>query len=209
MSSISDIFTSPFKLSSFKTFTENGIGFKTIYKTQKINGGTTKQEVYILSKMYFDNIVKRYENYTINNKPITETTFRLTAKLVEDDYFTEKFIYALRYNNIENKITWENKYDDDLTPLDGDFNLKLEVNGRVVNYYEVNQDSDYEEYQTPKSYKKAISETECIICFENKPNMLFLDCMHLCVCNECDRKGKFTKCPMCRTKLKNQKIRIT
>ena len=210
MSSISDIFASPFKLSSFKEFTQNSLGFKAIYKTQKINGGTTKQEVYILSKMYFDNIVKHYENYVVNNKPITETTFRLVAKLVEDDYFTERFIYSMRYDNIENKITWENKYDDDFTPLEGDFNLKLEVISHVEeNYYEGDYDSDYEEYQPPKPCKKAISETECIICFENKPNMLFLDCMHLCVCNVCDSKGRFNKCPMCRTKIKNQKIRIT
>ena len=39
--------------------------------------------------------------------------------------------------------------------------------------------------------------------------MLFTDCLHVCVCNVCDSKGRFNKCPMCRTKIKNQKIRIT
>ena len=210
MSSISEIFASPFKLSSFKEFTRNSTGFKAIFKTQKINGGSTKQEVYILSKMYFDNIVKHYENYIVNNKPITETAFRLVAKLIEEDYFTERFIYSMRFNNIENKITWENKYDDDFIPLEGDFYLKLEVIGHVEeNYYEEYYDSDYEEYQSPKPYKKTITESECIICFENKPNILFSECFHLCVCNVCDSKGKFSKCPLCRTKIKNQKIRIT
>ena len=210
MSSITDIFASPFKLSSFKNFIQNNLGFKAIYKTQKINGGTTKQEVYILSKMYFDNIVKHYENYIVNNEPITETTFRIIAKIAEDDYFTEKHIYSMRYNNIENRITWENKYDDDFTPLEDDFILKLEVIGYVEeSYYEVDYDSDYEEYQPPKPYKKAISETECIICFEKTPNILFSECLHVCVCDVCDSKGRFSRCPMCRTKIKTNKIRIT
>ena len=74
----------------------------------------------------------------------------------------------------------------------------------VIPDYDSNDEDEYN-----NTIKKTITESECIICFENKPNMLFLDCMHLCVCNGCDSKGKFYKCPMCRTKLKNQKIRIT
>ena len=71
--------------------------------------------------------------------------------------------------------------------------------------------TDYDTEEEDDEYirlRKTITETECIICFENKPNMLYIECLHLCVCNVCDTKGKFYKCPMCRTKIKNQKIRI-
>ena len=209
MSSITDIFASPFKLSGFREFTQNSIGFKAIYKTKKINGGSTKQEVYVLSKMYFDDIVKRYENYMVNDKPITESSFCLSVKLAEDDYFNEKQIYSIRYNNLENKIEWENKFDDDFD-IEGEFKIMLEVIGHFVQYYyeAYYEDSDYED-EDEEPARKTISEPECIICFENKPNMLYLECMHLCVCNGCDGKGRFYKCPMCRTKIKNQKIRIT
>ena len=57
--------------------------------------------------------------------------------------------------------------------------------------------------------EKTMLEPECIICYENKSNILYLDCLHVCVCDVCDSKGKFKKCPLCRTKIKNQKIRLT
>ena len=208
MSSISNIFASPFKLTGFREFSQHSEGFKAIYKTQEVHGETTKQEVYVLSKMYFDNIVKRYENYVVNNKPITETSFRLYVKLIEDDDLAEKHIYSVYYNNIENRISWENKYDDNFT-IEGDFTIILEVIGHVIDDYDDgDHDTDDEDYDAPGPCKKAISKTECIICFEKTPNILYLECLHKCVCDCCDDKGKFVKCPLCRTRIKNNKIKI-
>ena len=77
----------------------------------------------------------------------------------------------------------------------------IDVNTMVITDYESNDEYD-------KPILKTITESECIICYENKPNILFSECMHICVCNVCDSKGRFNKCPMCRTKIKNQKIKI-
>ena len=66
-----------------------------------------------------------------------------------------------------------------------------------------------DEVEDDELARKTILEPECIICFENKSNILYLKCLHVCVCNVCDSKGRFNKCPLCRTKIKNQKIRIT
>ena len=41
------------------------------------------------------------------------------------------------------------------------------------------------------TYKSAIKEELCCICFVNKPNILYFDCYHFSTCDDCDQKGKF------------------
>ena len=124
--------------------------------------------------------------------------------MVKDYEFNEYNIYSIDYNNIKDKISNENKYYSNFE-VEGNFNIYINVS--VKWWEDYNSEEDDSEDEEPA--RKTITEPECIICFENKSNILYLECLHVCVCNSCDRKGKFTKCPICRTKLKNQKIRIT
>ena len=198
-----EVFSSPFTLSYFQTSMEPIPQIRAKFKTTDIFGETTKEEIYILSKMYFDQLILQYKNYTIENQPTTESSYRLTVGLIEDDEPKHKHIYSCFYNNIHDRISWENKYDDNFN-IEGDFFVCIDVNAMVILDYESN-----DEDEDDKPIRKTITESECVICYENKPNMLFLECMHLCICNVCDSKGRFNKCPLCRTKIKNQKIRIT
>ena len=45
---------------------------------------------------------------------------------------------------------------------------------------------------------KTFKEDTCIICSENNPNILFCNCGHNCVCDECFNKLENNKCPKCR-----------
>ena len=201
MSLLTDIFSSPFKLYASKSFTNPIPTLKVKFKTDDIHDSSTKEEIFILSKMYFDNIVSQYKNYSIGGIPTTESSYRLYAGIVEEDDLEQKHIYSIAYDNIADKISWENKYDDDST-IEGDFYIGLDVSACVIDDYE----DENEEEPTPP--KKAITENECIICLENKPNILYTECLHIVVCVSCDSKGEFSKCPMCRTKIKNQRIKI-
>ena len=198
-----EVFSSPFTLSYFQTFMEPVPKLRAEFKTSDIFAETTKEEIYILSKMYFDQLIQQYKNFTIEDQPTTESSYRLTVGVIENDELKHKHIYSCFYNNVEDRISWENKYDDNFD-IEGDFFVSIEVNAMVITDYDSN-----DEDEDDKPMQKTITESECVICFENKPNMLYLECMHLCVCNRCDGRGKFRKCPMCRTKIKNQKIRIT
>ena len=197
-----EVFSMPFKLTKFRLFHDPISQIKVEFKTNDIFSETTKEEIFILSKMYLDQLILQYKNYTIEDQQTTESSYRLSVGILEEDELKFKHIYSCFYNNIEDRISWENKYDDNFN-IEGDIFVCIDVNAMVITDYDSN-----DEVEDDKPIKKTITESECIICFENKPNMLFLDCMHLCVCNGCDSKGKFYKCPMCRTKLKNQKIRI-
>ena len=55
--------------------------------------------------------------------------------------------------------------------------------------------------------EKNFKEDECVICLTNPPNILFCNCGHLCVCEECSKTGEsLEKCPVCKTE--NTSLRI-
>ena len=51
-----------------------------------------------------------------------------------------------------------------------------------------------EKISSIRSYK----DDSCVICIEAKPDILFCDCGHLCVCEECFLVLNEDKCPKCR-----------
>ena len=53
---------------------------------------------------------------------------------------------------------------------------------------------------------KTYKTDECVICLENKNNVLFCNCGHICVCEKCIEIIGLTKCPVCKTK--NNILRI-
>ena len=202
-----EVLSMPFKLVKFNLF-HDPLQIKAKFKTCDIIGETTKEEIFILSKMYFDQLILEYKNYIIEDQPTQESSYRLSAGIIEDDELKYKHIYSCFYNNVRDRISWENKYNDNFS-IEGNFFLCIDVNAMVIPDYDSNDDEYEDYYEDIKPIRKTILEKECIICYENKSNMLYLDCFHVCVCNVCDSKGKFKKCPLCRTKIKNQKIRLT
>ena len=199
-----EVLSMPFKLIKFNLF-HDPLQIKAKFKTDDIFGETTKEEIFILSKMYLDQIILQYKNYIIEDQPASESSYRLSVGIIENDELKYKHIYSCFYNNIRDRISWENKYNDNFN-IEGSFFVCIDVNAIVIPDYDSNDDDEVEDY---KPARKTILEQECVICFENKSNILYLDCLHVCVCNVCDSKGRFNKCPLCRTKIKNQKIRIT
>jgi hypothetical protein len=47
----------------------------------------------------------------------------------------------------------------------------------------------------------------CVICKENPKSVLFLNCRHLCVCNECGHLDILVHCPLCRMEIR-EKINV-
>ena len=48
---------------------------------------------------------------------------------------------------------------------------------------------------------KAYKTDKCVVCLPNEPKILFYDCVHYCICVECEESKLFKKCPYCRTPL--------
>ena len=198
MSLITDIFASPFNMINVISFNHPCKCLKVKFKTNDIHDSSTAEEVYILSKSYLNDIITQYKNYLFDGSQSKESSYRLYVKIEEDI----RHIYSINYDNIRDKICCENKYDDNFE-IEGDFNIFIDVSTKWWEDYDSGSEDEDED-----PTRKTISEPECIVCFEKTPNMLYVECLHLCVCNVCDGKGKFTKCPLCRTRIKTNKIRI-
>merc|ERR1712228_497511 len=56
----------------------------------------------------------------------------------------------------------------------------------------------------PKELKKSLDSTEfeCVICWENEPDVRLEPCGHSSFCQTCINELKPAECPICRTKLK-------
>ena len=66
----------------------------------------------------------------------------------------------------------------------------------------------YQTYYLPAiSIKEPYYIDECVICLSNKPDILFTNCLHHCVCLECETINPFESCPYCKNKI-SMKIKI-
>ena len=203
MSLLHEIFDSPFKLvnSQSRDYGEPIPSLKFEFKTDDIYDTTTKEIIFNISKRHFDNIVLQYKDYVLNGISTTESTYALYVSIFKDDEWEFKHIYSILLDHESDRISWENKYDSN-TEIEGEFFIGIDV------VYVSPEDEDRYDEDYDYKLKKSIKEDECVICFDNKANILYTECLHFVVCDGCDKKGKFSKCPLCRKKIKNQRIKI-
>ena len=205
MSLLYEIFDSPFKLvnSQSRDYEEPIPSLKFEFKTDDIYDTTTKEIIFNISKRHFDDIVLQYKNYVLNGVSTTESSYTLYVSIFKDDEWELKHIYSMLLDHESDRISRENKYDSNME-IEGEFFIGIDV---VVYVSPLEEEDRYDEVYDYK-LKKSIKEDECVICFDNKANILYTECLHFVVCDGCDKKGKFSKCPLCRKKIKNQRIKI-
>ena len=212
---IEEVFKSPFKLvfSCPPYFSPVKLpGIKFIYRTEEITSSTTTEEIFNLSQVYLKQAIEKYNHYQIEGGRIAKTTYRLyIAWEVEKDglkELEEKDLYDVIYNVEEEEkyIIEEKKYY--LLPETIERKFFIFMVPTVYIFREGEPDPD--EVETVEEYhiKKSIKSTECVICRQNRPNVLYIKCRHIAACDSCDQSGKLLKCPLCRTKIKDQRIKI-
>ena len=89
-------------------------------------------------------------------------------------------------------------YDNFLKPFR--FELWIDV--------ETFEEEEYEEEEKPVNINdfKTFKIEECVICLENKNNVLFCNCGHICVCDKCLVLKRLNKCPYCKTENTNLRV---
>ena len=59
--------------------------------------------------------------------------------------------------------------------------------------------NESEEDTTPVAISESLHSDQCVVCLSKKPELLFVNCLHRCVCLKCKKTSPFRRCPSCRT----------
>ena len=211
---IAEVFKSPFKLVFSCPPYSSPVklpGIKFIYRTEEIQDSTTTEKIFNLSQVYLNQTIEKYNHHRIEGERVAKTTYRLyIAWKVEKDglkELEEKDLYNVTYN-IEEEIKKieEKKYY--MLPENIERKFFIFMVPTVYIFREGQPDPDKVDTVEEYHIKKSIKSTECVICRQNRPNVLYIKCRHIVACDSCDKTGKLLKCPLCRTKIKDQRIKI-
>ena len=200
-------------------YSENGEGFfkdegsryyEIKLKTEEINIKAGYDDIINFSKPYIDNLIEKYKNYQYNNLTplyISVDLYLHSKDLI--DIFKERpvHLYGKILKTEDNKIhNIHSAFGNHPTEVNQlKINISIDYDVRPQDYD--SEDSEDEEDLIPKT-TNTINEEVCVVCYAKKPNIIFTDCYHLCVCSNCDEEGEFNKCPLCRVPIKSNKIKI-
>ena len=125
------------------------------------------------------------------------------AILIFEDYFEfDGFHYTTPISTVRDKICEIESYgyyNSYFAPFRVEITLDRHLENIVANYPSEDEAININEIKTYKI-------NECVICLENKANVLFCNCGHICVCEKCIEIKRLTKCPVCKTE--NTTLRI-
>ena len=81
------------------------------------------------------------------------------------------------------------------------YSYPIEIHIDASGSYQWNEVEDHHKSEDESITLKAYKEDKCVVCLNNEPKILFYDCVHYCVCHECEERKPFKKCPCCRTRI--------
>ena len=76
---------------------------------------------------------------------------------------------------------------------------RFEVNHDNGEEQESEEEEEREEEQVINA-AQTFKSNECVICLSNPPKVLFCNCGHIAICEECDRTKSLETCPVSKTK---------
>ena len=112
---------------------------------------------------------------------------------------TYEYIYSF---TVENNL-------EDIQDFSGNYLIRIKYETNFFKFLGLeNEDEDEEETQKiAPIIENSFSSDNCIICLKTKPNILNFPCLHLSLCEECEKIGRFINCSICRKEI-NRKVKI-
>ena len=122
-------------------------------------------------------------------------------ELILKDYRLSKYPNDLSIDITEQNLNNFSKKDIEKL-INTPFHIIIDVYAEYTNrFYEEEVEEEDEEEVEPIELKQTIIYDECVICYENKPNVLYPDCFHISTCKRCEELHLINKCPLCREKV--------
>ena len=113
------------------------------------------------------------------------------------------YVYIDRETYVKDlKVILKTHYDFYDADYDADYDLYFSVLAELENNNELIVSYDEPTPEKPKVINlfKIFKSDDCIICMDDKPNILFCNCGHLCICEECYKKKILLTCTVCQIK---------
>ena len=167
-------------------------------------------EVYDKTKPIIYYILSTMQRYTEELRDLYHINLWkaiIIIDLIREEDQTGYITHSIKYedheggfNQSEGEITWYGDHPRSL--IDDKFSIDVEA----AVYYDIFIPIEKRVYTPPT---KTYREDSCVICLESKPDILYLDCMHIAICDSCDRlkeTGRY-KCDVCRAEI-SRKIKI-
>ena len=119
----------------------------------------------------------------------------------EDDINIELCVVYFNENGFD-EYSLNNKCFQDLISLYGENFYKIVITEILTFLTPQNINSntdDGEEKEITPPIIKTFKEDKCIICLENKPDLLYENCKHISTCSSCEEIKNLNNCPICRS----------
>ena len=156
-----------------------------------------KEDKFLISELYKN--LKPIITYALSYTRLRKFTNYPNLFLTEDTT-----IIKYEYENIDREI-----YVKDLKIIlktyydfyDMDYDLYFSVLAELENKNELIVSHEEPTPEKPKviNLYKIFKSVECIACMDNKPIILFCNCGHRCICEECFKISTSSICPVCKT----------
>ena len=154
--------------------------------------------LHIISTMYYE------AEMEINTISIT---VNVTDYETSDDYDIVKYEFTSAPNDAITNYSrsWVYPFPEGL--LNNKFYIYIQSYVYMFDdYYEEQSrlaDQEVEENEPFTPPVEPHREDCCVVCLEAKPNILYLDCLHIAICDSCDRLKKTGRknCDLCRAEI--------
>ena len=180
---------------------------KTVFSTTTLK--KEKYKITCIERLYLDiwdfldrRVAAQYENHG----NLFETNENIIqVKFYHPDYVENYVEFTLFRVNCY--LTSRDQLDYDKDFFNKEFFKRWEdcpYKIRIIELATINQEEvegEDEEEVEPIELKQTIIYDECVICYENKPNVLYPDCFHISTCKRCEELHPINKCPICREKV--------
>ena len=193
---------------------------KLYFLTKSIEHGTP-EEIFNLSLPYIINFQCLYKKDRIYNLPVTKSIY----EIITTGNNTNECLYYIEIDTEGDTIEERTFNITITTPYKILIKITLVHDPHFIQQTEDDRQSELEELEFRlqqiknelealknnndlKTNKKCTKEETCCICLSTPSNILFPDCGHLCICENCNNNLIELKCPMCRTVVTHQKIII-
>ena len=163
-----------------------------------------KEDKFLISDLYKN--LKPIITYALSYTRLRKFTNYPNLILTEDNSIINyDYEYIGRELYVKDlKVILKTHYDF----YDADYDLYFSVLAELENNNELLVSHDEPTPEKPKiiNFFKIFKFVECIVCMDNKPNILFCNCGHLVLCEECYKISTSSICPVC--KMDNEIIRM-